>query len=102
MGGQGAIHTLFAGFLHPQIAKVTLKNCPLSYHSWTQTPLVSWPSSSLPRGVLAAFDLPDLMRALGKKLTLIQPWGADMAPLRGKKLAQTLREVGLSRTLIKA
>ena len=100
--GQGAIHALFAGFLHPQIAKVTLKNGPLSYHSWTQTPLVSWPSSSLPRGVLAAFDLPDLIRALGKKLTLIQPWGADMAPLRGKKLAQTLREVGLSHTLIKA
>ena len=77
--GQGAIHALFAGFLHSAVTTVTLKNYPLSYHAWTQTPLVSWPAANIPRGVLTSYDLPDLMEALDKKLALIQPWGADMS-----------------------
>ena len=76
--GQGAIHALFAGFLHSAVTTITLKNYPLSYHAWTQTPLVSWPTANVPRGVLTAFDLPDLMDVVDKKLELIQPWGADM------------------------
>jgi len=76
--GQGAIHALFAGFLHSAVTTVTLKNYPQSFHAWTQTPLVSWPTANIPRGVLASYDLPDLMHALDKKLELIQPWGADM------------------------
>ncbi len=76
--GQGAIHALFAGFLHSEVTTITLKNYPLSYHVWTQTPLVSWPAANIPRGVLTSFDLPDLIHALDKKLELIQPWGADM------------------------
>ncbi len=76
--GQGAIHALFAGFLHSGVTTITLKNYPLSYHAWTQTPLVSWPTANIPRGVLTAFDLPDLMDVVDKKLALIQPWGADM------------------------
>ena len=77
--GQGAIHALFAGFLHPVVTAITLKNYPASYHAWTQTPLVSWPVANIPRRVLTSFDLPDLMRALDKKLTRIQPWGPDMS-----------------------
>lgn len=77
--GQGAIHALFAGFLHPTVTAITLKNYPESYHAWTQTPLVNWPVANIPRGVLTSFDLPDLMRALDKKLELIQPWGPDMS-----------------------
>ena len=76
--GQGAIHALFAGFLHSGVTTITLKNYPLSYHAWTQTPLVSWPAANIPRGVLTLFDLPDLMDVVDKKLALIQPWGADM------------------------
>lgn len=79
--GQGAIHALFAGFLHPAVTAVTLKNYPASYHAWTQTPLVSWPVANIPRRVLTSFDLPDLMRALDKKLTRIQPWGPDMSEI---------------------
>ena len=79
--GQGAIHALFAGFLHPTVTAVTLKNYPESYHAWTQTPLVNWPVANIPRGVLTSFDLPDLMGALGKKLELIQPWGPDMSAI---------------------
>lgn len=76
--GQGAIHALFAGFLHSAVTTVTLKNYPQSYHAWTQTPLVSWPAANIPQGVLTSFDLPDLMHALDGKLELIQPWRADM------------------------
>ena len=76
--GQGAIHALFAGFLHSGVTTITLKNYPLSYHAWTQTPLVSWPAANIPRGVLTLFDLPDLMDVVDKKLELVQPWGADM------------------------
>ncbi len=94
--GQGAVHALFAGFLHPNITDVTLKNGPLSYHDWTQTPLVEWPAANLPRGVLNTFDLPDLINALGKKVTLIQPWGPTLKPLTGKTLAKTLASHSLS------
>lgn len=83
--GQGAIHTLFAGFLHAAVTTVTLKNYPLSYQAWTQTPLVSWPAANIPRGVLTSFDLPDLMHALDKKIELIQPWGADMLEVEGEE-----------------
>ena len=87
---------LFAGFLHPKIASVTLKNGPLSFHAWTQTPLVDWPVANVPRGALKAFDLPELIRALGKKVTLIQPWGLDLKPLSGRALTQALKATGLS------
>ena len=99
--GQGAIHALFAGILHEKVASVTLKNAPLSYHAWTQTPLVDWPAANLPKGVLKVFDLPDLMRALGKKVSIIQPWGPNLKPLSGKALTQALQETGLSKNLIK-
>ena len=99
--GQGAILALFAGLLHPKVASVTLKNVPLSYRSWTRVPLVAWPAANVPRGVLKEFDLPDCIRALGKKVRIIEPWGPDMAPLSGRKLTLALREAGLSRSLIR-
>ncbi|MDE2700377.1 MAG: hypothetical protein OXI23_16010, partial [Gemmatimonadota bacterium] len=83
--GQGAIHALFAGFLHSAVTTVTLKNYPQSYRVWTQTPLVSWPAANIPRGVLTSYDLPDLIHALDKKLELIQPWGADMSEVESEK-----------------
>jgi cephalosporin-C deacetylase-like acetyl esterase len=76
--GQGAIIALFAGVLHDNIASVTLKNAPVSYDSWTHSPIVLWPSANFLRGVLKEFDLPDCMKAIESKLTVINPWGADM------------------------
>jgi dienelactone hydrolase len=99
--GQGAIHALFASILHNKVAFVTLKNGPLSYQSWTQTPLVHWPNANIPRGVLKTFDLPDIIRAMGTKISLIQPWDAHMNPLSGQALIQLLQETGLSKALIK-
>ncbi|MDA0711044.1 MAG: prolyl oligopeptidase family serine peptidase, partial [bacterium] len=51
--GQGAIHALFAGLIHGKVTSVTLKNGPLSYDAWAQTPIVGWPAANIPRGVLA-------------------------------------------------
>jgi len=76
--GQGAIIALFAGVLHDNIASVTLKNAPVSYDSWAHSPIVLWPSANFLRGVLKEFDLTDCMKAIESKLTVINPWGADM------------------------
>ena len=76
--GQGALLALFAGLLHENAASVMLKNAPSSYSSWVHAPLVAWPSANFVGGALKAFDLPDCMKALGDKLTLIEPWGPDM------------------------
>ena len=79
--GQGSLLALFAGILHDNIASVTLKNAPPSYSSWVHAPLVAWPAVNFLRDALKVFDLPDCMEALGDKLTLIEPWGADMQPI---------------------
>jgi hypothetical protein len=48
------------------------------------------------RSALRYFDLPDLYRALGKRLSLVEPWGPDMKPLRGKALKLALTEAKLT------
>ena len=99
--GQGAIHALFASLLHDKVVFVTLKNSPLSYQSWAQTPLVDWPAANIPRGVLKAFDLPDLIRAMAPHISLIQPWAANMKPLSGHALTKLRQETGLPKALLK-
>ena len=76
--GQGAIIALFTGVINDNITSVTLKNAPESYDSWVHSPLVSWPSANFLRGVLKKFDLPDCMKIIEDKLTIFEPWGADM------------------------
>lgn len=98
--GQGALIALFASLLHDRVRTVRLKNAPLSFHTWTQVPLLSWPAANCLRGVLAEFDLPDLYRALGRRVHLIQPWGPDMKPLSRGRLQRTLTEAGLPASLI--
>ncbi len=80
--GQGSLPALFAALLHPIVKHVTLKNAPSSFHEWTQTPYVTWPAANFVRGVLAEFDLPDCLRALGERVTVIEPWGPEMKPAR--------------------
>ncbi len=93
--GQGALIALCTGLLHPDAARITLENAPLSFISWCQTPLVFWPAANFPRGILRHFDLPDLYRAAGERLMLIEPWGPDMQPLKGRALTRALKEAGL-------
>ena len=79
--GQGSIIALFVAVLHEAVADVTLKNCPTSYMEWAQTPLVDWPAANCLRGVLGHLDLPDCVRALGDRATIIEPWDARMQPV---------------------
>ncbi len=94
--GQGALIALYVAFLHDRSGTITLYNAPLSYTAWCKAPLVAWPAANFLRGALRYFDLPDLYRALGKRLRLIEPWGPDMKPLRGKALRLELDEAGLT------
>lgn len=98
--GQGALLAAYAALLHDGVAAVTLQHAPLSYHAMTQVPLVAWPVAGFPRGVLARFDLPDIYRALGRRLSLVQPWDVMMKPLRGVKLRRALAEAGLPARIV--
>ena len=53
-------------------------------------------TGNVPRGILKVLDLPDCIRTLGKKVSLIQPWGPDMTPLTKRKRDQIINESGLS------
>jgi dienelactone hydrolase len=98
--GQGSLIALFGSVIDPRIKSVVLKNAPLSYQSWAKVPLVSWPNANILRGALKEFDLPDCYRALGRKLQLIQLWGPDMQPIKGRTLKSDLEKCGLSGDLI--
>lgn len=79
--GGGALIALFAGLLHPFVKQLTLKNAPLSYHEMTQDEDYKWPLSAMIWGVLKKLDLPDCYRALGRRLTILEPWNARMEPM---------------------
>ncbi len=81
--GQGAILALYTALLDGRVAHVTLKNGPASYAEWTATPIVDWPAANTLTGALQAFDLPDLVTALGSRVTIVEPWGPRMRPTEG-------------------
>ena len=81
--GQGAILSAFVSVLAPQVVdKVTLRNAPQSFLEWATSPVVNWPVANFPRGVLKSFDIPDLIRSLGKRARVIEPWDVAMNPVR--------------------
>jgi dienelactone hydrolase/pimeloyl-ACP methyl ester carboxylesterase len=75
--GWGTLPATFAALLaEERVAQVTLKNALTSYSDVAESELYMWPLSSSVPGVLEKLDLPDIYRALGKKLRQIEPWGA--------------------------
>jgi hypothetical protein len=76
--GLGSVIAAFAAFLHPVEPEVELLDYLPSYELIATTPVHSWPLSSLLRGCLKRFDLPDLYRALGDRLTTREKWDAQM------------------------
>jgi hypothetical protein len=73
--GIGAVLAAFAALLHPLVQEVTLKNAPVSFTHLAQLRLNAWPLSSLPRGILQSFDLPDVFELLrAKRLKMIDSW----------------------------
>ncbi len=67
--GQGAILALMAGALDDMITTVTAWDAPESILKMVCSPLNDWPSVNFPRNILKHFDLPDIRRFLGKRLT---------------------------------
>jgi len=82
--GQGALIACFAGLLRNDVGGLILVNAPLSYRDWVAEPLCAWPAASCARGILRVCDLGDCYRALNRRLRLVEPWGPDMRPIRGK------------------
>ena len=83
--GLGSITAAFAALLHPSAPHVTLVNYLPDYEQITRVPQYAWPLSSLLRGCLKTFDLPDVYQALDGRLQLRDPWGVDMKPLVDSK-----------------
>lgn len=82
--GQGSIIALFTGVLSRSLKKITLKNCPLSFYEWTQVPSVSWADANFPHGILKYMDIPDLLKVLGEKVEIIEPWDHNMRKKDGR------------------
>lgn len=77
--GLGSVLAAFAGALHPNVSRVTLKHHLPSFESLATANATYWPLSSLPRGILKTFDLPDVYQLLtSKQLKLTDAWDARM------------------------
>lgn len=76
--GTGAVIVSFAALLHASKPKVRIMNYLPSYSLIAESPVHKWPLSSLLRGVLKYFDLPDVYRALEKRLKMEKKWDANM------------------------
>lgn len=66
--GWGTIPATFAAVLSEGVAQVTLKGALTAFADIAEAEEYDWPLSVFVPGVLAAFDLPDCYRELGKKL----------------------------------
>jgi hypothetical protein len=60
---QGAILALLATLLDPDVATVASLECPDSFLALASAPFTFWPAPNFPRGVLRAFDLPQVRAA---------------------------------------
>ncbi len=77
--GLGSITAAFAALLHPDNPHVRLLDYLPSYEALVKHDLARWPLSSMLRGVLRHFDLPDVYAALGNRLTRSTPWDAVLS-----------------------
>ena len=81
--GIGSITAAFAALLHPAQPRAWLMDYLPAYEDLVKADLVRWPLSAMLRGCLRAFDLPDVYRALGRRLTLGRPWDAQLSERDG-------------------
>ena len=65
---QGAVLALIAGALDPDIATVSSYDAPESFLALATAPYTFWPLATFPHGVLKCFDLPEVRRALDRRL----------------------------------
>ncbi|MFN2352682.1 MAG: hypothetical protein ABR497_12125 [Kiritimatiellia bacterium] len=76
--GLGAVIAAFAALLHPRKPAVQIFHYLPSFRMITEAQYFTWPLSTLPRGVLKHFDLPDVYRVLGRRLKRSAPWNEQM------------------------
>ncbi len=69
--GWGTLPAMFAALLSPAVESVVLKGSPGSYKTLAEARFYKWPLSSFLPGALEVFDLPDIRRELGAKLTQV-------------------------------
>lgn len=93
--GFGAVPALFAAVLDRRLSHLTLQQVPLSYEAFAVDEDYRWPLSGMVWGILNKLDLPDCFRALGKRLTIIEPCNSRMEPLPAREAQRRLRELGL-------
>ncbi len=94
--GWGSIPATFAAVLDPRVTQVTLKNAPIAYTEWAREENMQWPLSSVLPYVLGTLDLPDCYRELAaKNLAIIQPWNAQMKPMKKDRARALLGEYGV-------
>ena len=89
--GLGSVTAAFAGMLHPSEPRVRLMHYLPSYELIANSPQFSWPLSAILRGCLLHFDLPDVYRALGRRLVKTDPWDEKMRPIKKKAQAEVKR-----------
>lgn len=77
--GSGAygVVLLYAALLEPRLTHITVDHALSSYRSVVDTELHRNVAESILPGVLLHFDLPDIVTALGKRVTIVSPIGAD-------------------------
>ncbi len=80
--GLGSVTAAFAALLHPRRPRVRLWHYLPAYRMLADAQYYTWPLSVMPRGVLRHFDLPDVYRALGRRLRKSAPWDVRMRPPR--------------------
>ena len=86
--GLGSVTAAFAALLHPRQPRVRLYDYLPSFQMLVDAQYFTWPLSAMPRGVLRHFDLPDVYRALGRRLRKSAPWDACMRPPRQTRSRQ--------------
>ena len=71
--GHEALVLLHAAVLDPRLKHITLKNLPPSYRATIADPLPKDIAEDLVPGVLLHYDIPDLIHALGNRVTVVAP-----------------------------
>jgi dienelactone hydrolase len=80
--GNVGISALHAAALEPSLfRKITLNNCLVSWANVLHSRLHQGVTTHWVNGALLAYDLPDLIRSLGKKIEVVQPINAMGKPL---------------------
>ncbi len=79
--GIGSITVAFAALLDPARPKAWLMDYLPAYEDLVKADLARWPLSAMLRGCLREFDLPDVYRALGARLTLGRPWDPQLTEI---------------------